>query len=85
MVVAAPTTRPTTTSGWCGPGKLDMVTPEMPPRSDNWYGWAKAAYELLGFVFATGQVDGRGSRSSSGASAARATTTSTTWSPATSR
>jgi UDP-glucose 4-epimerase len=40
-------------------GKLDMVTPEMPARSDNWYGWAKAAYELLGFVFATGQVDGR--------------------------
>jgi hypothetical protein len=40
-------------------GGLDMVTPEMPPRSDNWYGWAKAAYELLGFVFATGKVDGR--------------------------
>ena len=40
-------------------GQLDMVTPEMPPRSDNWYGWSKAAYELLGFVFATGQVDGR--------------------------
>ena len=40
-------------------GKLDMITPDMPPRSDNWYGWAKAAYELLGFVFATGQVDGR--------------------------
>jgi NAD+ dependent glucose-6-phosphate dehydrogenase len=39
--------------------RLDMVTPEMPPRSDNWYGWAKAAYELLGFVFATGTVDGR--------------------------
>src|SRR6202158_1491433 len=39
-------------------GRLDMVTPEMPPRSDNWYGWAKAAYELLGFVFATGKVDG---------------------------
>ena len=39
--------------------KLDMVTPELPPRSDNWYGWAKAAYDLLGFVFATGQVDGR--------------------------
>jgi hypothetical protein len=37
--------------------RLDMVTPEMPPRSDNWYGWAKAAYELLGFVFATGAVD----------------------------
>jgi hypothetical protein len=40
-------------------GQLDMVTPEMPPRSDNWYGWAKAAYELLGFVFASGQVGGR--------------------------
>ncbi len=40
-------------------GKLDMVTPEMAPRSDNWYGWAKAAYELLGFVFATGQVGNR--------------------------
>ena len=40
-------------------GRLDMVTPEMAPRSDNWYGWAKAAYELLGFVFATGKVDGR--------------------------
>ena len=39
--------------------QLDMVTPEMPPRSDNWYGWAKAAYELLGFVFATGKVDGK--------------------------
>jgi hypothetical protein len=39
--------------------KLDMVTAEMPPRSDNWYGWAKAAYELAGFVFATGAVDGR--------------------------
>src|SRR4030095_15336908 len=40
-------------------GRVDMVTPEMPPRSDNWYGWAKAAYELLGFVFATGKVDGQ--------------------------
>ena len=40
-------------------GRLEMVTPEMPPRSDNWYGWAKAAYELLGFVFASGKVDGR--------------------------
>jgi hypothetical protein len=39
--------------------KLDMVTPEMPHRSDNWYGWAKAAYELLGFVFATGTVGDR--------------------------
>jgi len=40
-------------------GRVDMVTPEMPPRSDNWYGWSKAAYELLGFVFATGKVDNR--------------------------
>jgi len=39
--------------------RLDMITPEMPPRSDNWYGWSKAAYELLGFVFATGRVGGR--------------------------
>jgi hypothetical protein len=40
-------------------GRVDMVTPEMPPRSDNWYGWSKASYELLGFVFATGKVDAR--------------------------
>jgi hypothetical protein len=40
-------------------GKLEMVTPEMAPRAISWYGWAKAAYELLGFVFATGQVNGR--------------------------
>jgi hypothetical protein len=40
-------------------GKLDMVTTDMPQRSDNWYGWAKGAYEQLGFVFATGTVDGR--------------------------
>jgi hypothetical protein len=40
-------------------GKVDMVTPEMPPRSDNWYGWAKASYELMGFVFASGKVGGR--------------------------
>jgi len=40
-------------------GQAELVTPEMPPRSDNWYGWAKAAYELLGFVFATGKVGDR--------------------------
>ena len=39
--------------------KVELVTPEMPARSDNFYGWSKAAYELLGFVFATGAVDGR--------------------------
>ncbi|MCC6176542.1 MAG: NAD(P)-dependent oxidoreductase [Chloroflexi bacterium] len=36
-------------------GKMDVVDPDRtPPRSDNYYGWAKAAYELLGFMFATG-------------------------------
>ena len=38
----------------------DVVTPEMHPLSDNFYGWAKEAYEHLGFVFATGaERDGR--------------------------
>ena len=37
----------------------DRVTPDMPPKSDNFYGWAKIAYESLGFVFATGKVGGR--------------------------
>src|SRR5256885_16687448 len=36
-----------------------MVMAEMPRRSGNWYGGSKASYELLGFVFATGKVDGR--------------------------
>ncbi len=35
-------------------GKMDMVTPDTFPKSDNWYGWAKSAYEHIGFVFATG-------------------------------
>ena len=35
-------------------GKMDVVTPETLPKSDNWYGWAKASYEHVGFVFATG-------------------------------
>ena len=34
--------------------KMGMVTPAMAPLSDNFYGWAKASYELLGFTFATG-------------------------------
>ncbi len=37
----------------------DCVTPDMPAKSDNFYGWAKIAYESLGFVFATGKVGGR--------------------------
>lgn len=42
-------------------GRWDgTVAPDMLPLSDNFYGWAKAAYELLGFVFATGSVtDGK--------------------------
>jgi len=41
-------------------GRMDFVTPDMRPLSDNFYGWAKAAYELLGFAFATGGVsDGK--------------------------
>ena len=35
-------------------GRMEFVTPDMYPLSDNFYGWAKAAYELLGFAFATG-------------------------------
>ena len=66
-------------------GRVDMVTPEMPPRSDNWYGWSKAAYELLGFVFATGKVDGRKLEVVQWRIGARATTTWTTWRRATSR
>ena len=34
--------------------KMEFVTPDMYPLSDNFYGWAKASYELLGFVFAAG-------------------------------
>jgi hypothetical protein len=35
-------------------GKLEMVGPEDPPKSDNYYGWAKIAYEALGFTYACG-------------------------------
>jgi hypothetical protein len=34
--------------------KAELVTPEDLPLSDNFYGWSKAAYELLGFPFACG-------------------------------
>ena len=37
-------------------GSLDMVGPGTYPRSDNFYGWAKATYEHLGFIFATGRL-----------------------------
>ena len=36
-------------------GKMDVVDPDRtPPRSDNFYGWAKLAYEGLGFLCASG-------------------------------
>ena len=38
--------------------RMEFVTPDMLPLSDNYYGWAKAAYELPGFAFATGGVNG---------------------------
>jgi NAD+ dependent glucose-6-phosphate dehydrogenase len=34
--------------------KREMVYPSDLPLSDNVYGWAKAGYELLGFVYASG-------------------------------
>lgn len=39
-------------------GKRDYVNPADRPLSDNYYGWAKEAYEHLGFVFACGQMNG---------------------------
>jgi NAD+ dependent glucose-6-phosphate dehydrogenase len=40
-------------------GEWDFVSPASRALSDNYYGWAKEAYEHLGFVFAAGQVLGR--------------------------
>ena len=37
-------------------GRLDMAGPDTYPLSDNFYGWAKATYEHLGFIFATGRL-----------------------------
>ena len=34
--------------------KRELVSPADLPLSDNFYGWAKASYELLGFVYACG-------------------------------
>ncbi|HVB96593.1 MAG TPA: NAD(P)-dependent oxidoreductase [Chloroflexota bacterium] len=40
--------------------RLDALDWHVRPLSDNFYGWAKEAYEHLGFVFATGaERDGR--------------------------
>ena len=40
-------------------GKMDFVDPNGRALSDNYYGWAKEAYEHLGFVFACGVENGR--------------------------
>jgi hypothetical protein len=37
-------------------GKRDRVTPDDYPRPDSFYGWAKAAYEPLGFLYACGSL-----------------------------
>ena len=37
-------------------GQRDRVTPEDYPRPDSFYGWAKAAYETLGFLYACGSL-----------------------------
>ena len=37
-------------------GLRDRVTPEDYPRPDSFYGWAKAAYETLGFLYACGSL-----------------------------
>ena len=34
--------------------KMEMLDVTWPPLSDNFYGWAKACYEHLGFLFAVG-------------------------------
>ena len=36
--------------------KLDTLDPFRLPLSDNFYGWAKATYEHMGFLFACGRV-----------------------------
>ncbi len=36
--------------------KLEMLGPYDRALSDNWYGWAKEAYEHVGFVFACGSL-----------------------------
>jgi hypothetical protein len=37
-------------------GLRDRVSPEDYPRPDNFYGWAKSAYESLGFLYACGSL-----------------------------
>jgi len=37
-------------------GQIDRVSPEDYPKPDSFYGWAKAAYESLGFLYACGSL-----------------------------
>ena len=37
-------------------GRIDRVTPDDYPRPDTFYGWAKVAYESLGFLYACGSL-----------------------------
>ncbi len=37
-------------------GRRDHISPEDYPRPDTFYGWAKAAYESLGFLYACGTL-----------------------------
>ena len=39
--------------------KKEMLGPYELPLSDNFYGWAKATYEHLGFLFASGTFGGK--------------------------
>src|SRR5712691_8178117 len=36
------------------PRQVEIITPQDVPKSDNYYGWAKIAYEALGFTYACG-------------------------------
>ena len=38
---------------------MEVLDPYMLPLSDNFYGWAKATYEHMGFLFACGGMDFR--------------------------
>jgi NAD dependent epimerase/dehydratase family len=37
-------------------GRIDRVVPDDYPRPDTFYGWAKVAYESLGFLYACGSL-----------------------------
>lgn len=40
-------------------GRIDQVTPEDYPKPDTFYGWAKVAYESLGFLYASRSLGSR--------------------------